>query len=469
MSQPPKKKPAAPKAEGAAGSRSATPPVSRPAAPGDKGTKSSAPALPPDPPAAAEEYGLQATEPPVIETPPPRPRPAPVPTPAAPAVPAAAPRANPAVLAFAGGIAAAGLLGAVVWVIFGRGGESGAPREPQQTAAPQVADSTPPQDDDSRQAGETDDEKIASAENSNDPPAVATTETPRPEPAPEQTAGTEPTPPAATGPRVIDVRRALYTVLARNAEKTRYFRLGTAWAIAPRCLVTSGAVIMAVEELQQADLKVIVSPAGAMQEVRVVGIRVHPHYRQGLKDAVLARKEIDNPPRRPAGQPPIVPGAPPAFPPLPSPREKLAVAQWMQLDFDLGVLELMEPRDYFLPSPVAPIPVSPEERLVVTGLPFKVDEFLPGDVAKASEMEESAGNEVAEPAGRPPQFARILNFAGNFDGRNWAGSPVSIRGSLVVGVYSREVPGVEGENSGRSAHSAAQIHHLRDFASDLLK
>ena len=126
---------------------------------------------------------------------------------------------------------------------------------------------------------------------------TAKTEPQNPKPAPESSPATKPAQPAARELRPIDVRRSLYTVLSkRDAEKRRYFRLGTAWAVAPRCLVTSGAVIMAIEELQQSDLRVRVSPAGEMQELRVVGMRVHPIYRQAAQGC---SQRLHKEPRKP--------------------------------------------------------------------------------------------------------------------------------------------------------------------------
>ena len=160
-------------------------------------------------------------------------------------------------------------------------------------------------------------------------------------------------------------------------------------------------------------------------------------------------------------------------PPIPrprfSPQQRLDLAQGAQIDFDLGVLELHERRDFFLPAFLAGGQGLPDERYVISGLPYKVDDILPGDLASTSAMEQCPGSTVAVKSAWLPAFALMLKLAEDLEGRNWAGSPVLNGANMVVGVYSRGVPGVDGGPSDGPAHAVAQIFHLTSFAADMLK
>jgi hypothetical protein len=463
--QPPKKRVAAGASQVRAGTKSSQIPIpaaSRPALPPpqanppDDVRQSALPAAvewPLPPTDAGDTYDLNI---PLIDE---TPRIQPVPLPSRQRAQLAAsrrPARPPAALAFAGGVTAAGLLAAAVWFWVGRSDA----RHDRENTSPSANSVTSPKKLPA-DAVETIEVAVTApaAEPKSQPKTVRKT-------LPSETSPS----PAVTRSAAVEAERCLYTVLAVDSDRQRNFRVGTAWAASPRLVVTSAAVIMGIEELQRSGLRAAVSPAGTMREIRVRGMRINPLYRQAVARAGAIRDGKETQPAAPPsplGRPPVAPRGS-VFPNNPqATRQMLNDACWTQVRFDIGVLELDEAVGDVLPVPAGPTPSRPEDPLVMAGLPFKLDDISPADLASASRPERFSG--LTSPGSSTAGTFFHLEFANELEDRNWSGSPILNEAGLVVGVYSRSTSAFEGAPPGPATHAIVSTLMLREFAADLMK
>lgn len=401
------------------------------------------------PPFSMDPVELKELKPAPVRNPVPHVKP--LPAPRENKTPAAAPpkgRKISPVLAIAGGVAAVAVLAVAVWIGFGRGGGEDQPKKSPSHA-------------------ETGDPPVAKKRKKNGSDGGPTTAVAAQEPQ-ESPAG-KPPPVSADPTALPDAPSALYAVLVRDGANRRQFRLGTAWAVAPRQLVTSGAVVMAIEELQKSGLTAVVVPAGEVQQIRVTGMRVHPVYRQAVQDASAARQKLEKAdPADESADGRETEDSPDD--PAQSPRETLARAYSSQADFDVGVLGVNNRLEHLL-KPLFSAPWQAEARCVLAGLPFKVDEYEATDPGPANRMEQHAGSAAPGTEGKSDGLRLTLDLSGDVGGRNWSGSPVLNRAGAVVGVYSRPLEDATGRDSRdadrRTSHAVTPIDRLREIAPDL--
>jgi len=291
---------------------------------------------------------------------------------------------------------------------------------------------------------------------------------------PAKKSPSEKTPPVvAEPPALAELQRSLFAVLVRDAEKKQPYRLGTAWAVAPRRLVTSGAVVVAIEELHNAGLTAVVSPAGEKREIRVTGMRVHPAYHQAVEEAAAARQVLEklSPASGSSG------GTPPddsSAEDIQAARDKLDRAYAAQANFDLGILETGQFPAQVLPWEADLKLTTPEERSVLVGLPFPIDDYRPVEGAGAGANRAAQSQGRLSPPGAGGQSDRqslTMELSSDASSRNWSGSPVLNAGGAVVGVYSRPLVEAErgpgGAARGLTAHAVTPVGRLADFAPEL--
>ncbi len=264
-------------------------------------------------------------------------------------------------------------------------------------------------------------------------------------------------PASVTHPSADDVQHSLYAVTVHDAEKKNTFRLGTAWAVAPRRLVTSGAVVVALEELLKSGVTVFVSPAGEQREIRVTGMRVHPRYRQAADEAAAARGDVE---KLNAGQ-----SAGPAEKLLQEARDRLAAAYAAEVEVDLGILETVQLPAHVLRWESKAAADLSQGEYVMVGLPFSIGEYRSTEPV-SSQPEEREGS---DPATTGALFT--IKFRRDVAGQNWSGSPLFNAAFAVAGVYSRPIEeGEEAQGRGTgtpTAHAVAPIGRLREFVPDL--
>lgn len=259
---------------------------------------------------------------------------------------------------------------------------------------------------------------------------------------------------------IAAAQRSLYAVYVQDSFRVQRFRLGTAWAVAPGRLVTSGAVAMAIDELKKSRLKPVVYLAGDVREIPVTKTYVHPAYRRAADDAAAARKELDAAvPEADSSE--DKPEAAADTSKQDAARAALARAYATQAGCDLGLLETG-----VLPSPVLSWDSRPQalpegERFVVVGLPFKIDDYRPANVSEAHRAARRDGRGVS--AGSESSGSPRLRFdapAMSVPPENWSGSPVLNAAGRVCGVYSRLVEETD-------LQAISPINRLSELAPDL--
>jgi hypothetical protein len=272
-------------------------------------------------------------------------------------------------------------------------------------------------------------------------------------------------PGAVERPALAELQHSLYAVLVHDAEKKNQFRLGTAWAVAPRRLVTSGAVVVALEELLNSGVIVFVSPAGDKREIRVTGMRVHPRFRQAADEAATARHELEN--LSAAARSTDSEGsASSSQERVQAVRDKLASAYAAEVECDLGVLETGQFPAQLLPWESDVTPIGADGQFILTGLPFAIDEYRsPGPISNQAEEREGT---VAAGAGGGAGAWLTMKFPADVVDRNWSGSPLLNAAGAVVGVYSRPIEEPDASGEGESpAHAVTPVLRLREFVPDL--
>src|SRR5262245_6528252 len=381
----------------------------------------------------------------------PRVRPMPVPGPANPPAAPDSPKKQSRSLIITGSIAAAGVLVVAAWFGFDRlhRPDEGVGR----VAASQTAS------DDEPAVRLIPDEKIADTASTS---AVEKT-------SPEPSRSVKPSPAVVKPPAAPDVRRALYSVLVSDPTGEARFRLGTAWAVAPKRLVTSGAVVMAVEELQKAGMSAVVARAGDAEGLRVTGLHVHPAYRRAFEEAAVARQAIgkarlaDKPSNKGPRSDVARSDAPAAA------RESLDSAYESQADCDVGLVDVEQLLETTLPPASGALPTETFQ-CKLAGLPFSVDQYRATEPGPTDRVQQFSFN-INPGDGSGDGAHLILQFGGVLARRNWSGSPILNSAGRVIGIYSRPLPDSDSDTGAESdrpvSHAVTSIARLMEMAPEL--
>jgi|GEM_PF-6456699 len=378
-----------------------------------------------------------------------------------------------------------GVLAMAAWVFFGRGAGRGGDSAGADGRKP--AETQPQTLDTASSAGPSSNKKASTADGRAAPPIVgASTEAHTPIAADKPVVADKPATaevPAANPPASnvapqpsdrpqqsspVDVHSRLSAVFVNDSKGKRQFRLGTAWTVSPRKLVTSGAVVLAIEDLQRAGLSASVVSQATSKELRVTALRAHPVYRQAAADALAARQELK---KLNAAAEPAAPKTKQADDAMSeriqAVREQLANAYDSQANFDMGILEV----DQNLPGPLtlaaSALPQRADTPFVMAGLPYPSDDYHFAVFAQPVRPVQCAGRSVA-PADPASAGTRLtLEFLDEFDRQNWSGSPVLNEAGQVVGVYSRPAGRPEGNSAQLQPHAVTWIGRLKEFVLDL--
>jgi hypothetical protein len=354
-------------------------------------------------------------------------------------------------LIISGGVATAGVVAVAAWFGFDRLHHSD--EGPAKGAASLTSK------DEASAVAPAPDEHIAETSSSN----AAEKTSLEPPPAPP----VKSTPQAVKPPAAPDVRRALYSVIVTDGTGEARFRLGTAWAVAPKRLVTSGAVVMAIEELQKAGMSAVVTREGEANGERVAGLHVHPAYRRAFEESLVARQEIekarlaDKPskkgPRSDVSSSDAMTGA----------RERLDSAYAAQAECDIGLLDVDQTLGALLTPFSGKLPSDPFQ-CKLAGLPFPVDQYRASEPGPADRVQQFSFNINPGAEGSGDAAHLILRFGGVLARRNWSGSPILNPAGRVIGVYSRPLPGLDGDTDAESdrpvSHAVTPIARLREIA-----
>ncbi len=205
---------------------------------------------------------------------------------------------------------------------------------------------------------------------------------------------------------------------------------------------------MAIEELQKLGASAVVSSAGETGEISITGMRVHPVYRQAFEEAAAAQQELEKigaAAQSADGKPRVV-----NFREERAARNNLARAYALQAGCDLGLLETGPLPAHVLHWESSARLLAAGEPFVLVGLPFKIDEYRPMNLAEVSRVEHSAGRGASPAGGESVTQCLRLDISGDADDRNWSGSPVLNSVGKVCGVYCGS-PGDFGGGLGQTA------------------
>ncbi|MFO7907268.1 MAG: FHA domain-containing protein, partial [Pirellulaceae bacterium] len=85
---------------------------------------------------------------------------------------------------------------------------------------------------------------------------------------------------------------ALLLVLVGN-DRGEFYRVGTAWAVAPKTVVSTGSVVMTASELRTRFPKTVLFSPVENQRIPVVSSRIHPRYEKAAAACDQAEKDLE--------------------------------------------------------------------------------------------------------------------------------------------------------------------------------
>lgn len=210
------------------------------------------------------------------------------------------------------------------------------------------------------------------------------------------------------------INQALAVVGLTHRESQRTFRLGTAWVFGPRKLVTSGAILRALDELDSSDAAPLVLLADG-RRLSIVRRVIHPQFKDRQRAVDEAERTLTTA-LAAAGDDGRQARMRDAEERLRTAREELAVV-------DIGVLFVVEN----LPAEFSLGERGGDSSVRLAGLPFPADAFrLVGEIP-----------EPRYETGRTTHGGRNVTISSVTQrGQNWVGSPVLNARNQVIGIIS---------------------------------
>jgi hypothetical protein len=256
---------------------------------------------------------------------------------------------------------------------------------------------------------------------------------------------------------------ALYLVQVVADGNQQVYRLGTAWAIAPRRLITSGAVAAGLQSLHDVAPLARVASASGKQTLTIRSFKLHPAYEAAIKEGADAQGEAEG----------LRLELERSGADVDSLSERLIAAEerrfqaferqtgvdlaWLEVEGDLtGMLQVAN---------ADAIPIKVGNRLRLVGFPFPADDFIvdPDHPPAVSSIDATVRT---APGGRSEarSYWRIRTSA-DLGLDNWSGGPVVDATGRVVGIYSRPTPPPPGRAPPETwiMHDVTDSHGLAAF------
>lgn len=265
-----------------------------------------------------------------------------------------------------------------------------------------------------------------------------------------------------------DSDRALYLVIMQNPTQGQTYQLGTAWGAGKHHLVTSAAIVLALEELRDvAPQSAVLSPL-TKQELPIASTKAHASYRQAVADAKAAQVESESA-RLELEQNKDETKIESLTQKVVAADEKRFQALERQVDYDVGLIEVAAELPALLPLAAGgSAELKAGGKLTLAGIPFLRDEFLvdrdalsqpvkaPGSIL--TRMERNAD------AGSPGHRLLIKYRSDNSAQQNWSGSAVLNAAGQVIAIYSRPTPPLPGQPAKPTAsHDTAAVERVREI------
>jgi hypothetical protein len=275
--------------------------------------------------------------------------------------------------------------------------------------------------------------------------------------------------PAAVGKRgETGPESALCLVIVKHPDGGQVFQLGTAFAVEPGRLVTSGAVASGLSGLKADFRTAWVRSLAAKADVEVTGIRLHPQYASAVDDARRAQQESDalrdKISRGEAGD-----NSNELVRTLTAIDERVFAAYERQASFDVAVLETSGrlPAALALAESAA---AAPGTKLSLWGVPFALADYLVDPERGAVSAHTSASVLMRLKPSNDESLARlVIKCQESLGGQNWSGSPVLNSTGRLIGIYSRPTPPPfdAADRPAPATHDVVEVGKLRELLPDL--
>jgi hypothetical protein len=262
---------------------------------------------------------------------------------------------------------------------------------------------------------------------------------------------------------------ALCLVVVKHPDGGQVFQLGTAFAVAPGRLVTSGAVASGLQGLKDQFRTAWVRSMATKADVEITGIRLHPQYASSVDAARTAQQESDTwrdkISRGEAGD-----NSEQLVQTLTAIDERVFAAYERQASFDLAMLETSGrvPGALLLAEGSS---APPGAKLSLWGVPFALADYLVDPERGAVPTRTPASVLMRLKPSNDESLARlVIKCQDSLAGQNWSGSPVLNSSGRVIGVYSRPTPPPFDDATDRPApatHDIVEAGKLHELMADL--
>ncbi len=252
--------------------------------------------------------------------------------------------------------------------------------------------------------------------------------------------------PAAKHPDRVstdDLQHALFWVTVSDPEGDEVYRLGTAWAVAPRTLVTSASVIAAAESLNSDGYPTnrLVSPTGA-RSLAIHSTRVHREFTIAAQAAQAVRLEHDRLLASLEASAPDTVDLNNAKTAMVDLWQKGLKASEQQAYYDVGLLNVGEDLSVLLPLAPDTANFRPKMKVHTLSLAFDIeDPFLAPNVTALPLKLTGRIHQLVRFANGAQQITRLCveSEPGQLE-VNMMGSPILNAEGDVLAMYSRPTP-----------------------------
>ena len=272
-----------------------------------------------------------------------------------------------------------------------------------------------------------------------------------------------PSPAAASSAK--DLKQALYCLELRTADGRRTVQVGSAWAVAPRRLVTSGDAARAIAKLQINFPSAFARHTESGQEFEIKGMQFHPQYEAAASRLDQARRTINEQLEKYKqtmdGE--VHKKIEELVHRLDS--EIIAAADEC-VNVNVATLELDKETAVTLPWVSNPV-MKIGQRVTLVGHPLPRDNQLVDPDHPVPVHQVVGGLQHTELTQRPAVPARCLaRFEESLKSQNWSGSPVLNSEGAVLGMYVRNTPPLPGAPlTSISTHDVTVLDGVRDLLS----
>jgi hypothetical protein len=264
---------------------------------------------------------------------------------------------------------------------------------------------------------------------------------------------------------------ALCLIIVKHPEGGQVFQLGSAFAVAPGRLVTSGAVASELKGLQSDFRTGWARPIRADADLEITSIRVHPEYAKAVDQARQLHQQ-DEALREKFTGGEVGTDRDELAKALTDIDDRLITAYERQASFDIAVLEYAGKSPELLVLADSGSSAPPGTRLSIDGLPLAgKDEVFVDPERKATVVHVPSTVLLRLSPANDRALARlVVRCQENLAGQNWSGSPVMNNAGRVVGVYSRPTPPPfdATDRPAPATHDIVEIGKLQELTPELI-